>query len=61
MEEVTVEETCQGRDIATLEIVMEAAGMLTHGQVEGLEGPTVQASGPSMVAGPIQLCTAEAV
>ena len=30
------EEAHQGRDAATLEVVMEAAGPLTHGQLEGL-------------------------
>ena len=31
-----MEESCQGRDAATLEVVMNAAGPLTHGQLEGL-------------------------
>ena len=30
-EELELEEACQGRDAATLEVVMEAAGPLTHG------------------------------
>ena len=30
------EEARQGRDAATLEVVMEAAGPLTRGQLEGL-------------------------
>ena len=35
-EEEAVEKTRQGRDEATLEVVMEAARLLTHGQLEGL-------------------------
>ena len=31
-----MEEACQGRDAATLEVVMEVAGPLTCGQLEGL-------------------------
>ena len=31
-----MEEARQGRDAATLEVVMEAAGPLTRGQLEGL-------------------------
>ena len=42
-EEVEVEEARQGRDGATLELVMEAAGQLTHGQLEGLGVRTGQA------------------
>ena len=30
------EEAHQGSDVATLEVVIEAAGPLTHGQLEGL-------------------------
>ena len=40
VEEVVAEETCQGRDVATLEVVMEAAGLLMHSQLEGLGPPT---------------------
>ena len=38
-----VEEARQGRDAATLEVVMEAAGPLTHGQLEGLGARARQA------------------
>ena len=38
-----MEEAHQGRDVATLEVVMEAAGPLTHGQLEGLGAHTGQA------------------
>ena len=38
-----VEEARQARDAATLEVVMEAAGPLTHGQLEGLGVCTWQA------------------
>ena len=37
-----MEEARQGRDAATLEVVMEAAGPLTHGQLEGLGARTRQ-------------------
>ena len=33
---MVVEEARQGRDMATLEVVMEAAGPLMHSQLEGL-------------------------
>ena len=36
VEEVVVEEARQGRDMATLEMVMEAASPFTHDQLEGL-------------------------
>ena len=36
VEEEVVEEACQGRDVDTLEVVIEAAGPLTHGHLEGL-------------------------
>ena len=36
VEEEAVEEAHQGRDVATLELVIEAAGPLTYGQLEGL-------------------------
>ena len=45
-----VEEACQGKDTATLEVVMEFVGLLTRDQVEGLEGPTIQAGVPYLVA-----------
>ena len=35
-EELAVEKTLQGRDVATFEVVMEAAGLATYGQLEGL-------------------------
>ena len=37
------EEARQGRDAATLEVVMEAAGPLTRGQLEGLGARAGQA------------------
>ena len=40
VEEFTVEEAGQGRDGATLEVVMEVVGLLTHSQLEGLGAPT---------------------
>ena len=50
-EEEVVEEVHQGRDVATLEVVMEAAGPLTCGQLEGLGARAGQAhpngAGPS--------------
>ena len=55
MEEVAAGEECQGRGAATLEVVMEAAGPLTCGQLEGLEAPTTQAASPPLEAGPSQL------
>ena len=33
VEEVAMEDACQGRDVATLEVLMEAAGPLIWGQV----------------------------
>ena len=39
VEKLVVEEAHQGRDAATLEVVMEAATLLTHGQLEGLGVP----------------------
>ena len=38
-----MEEARQGRDVATLEVVREAARPLTHSQLEGLGGRTEQA------------------
>ena len=35
-EELAAENAHQGRDAATLELVMQAAGPSTHGQLEGL-------------------------
>ena len=40
---IGVEEARQGRDAATLEVVMEAAGPLTCSQLEGLGARTRQA------------------
>ena len=42
----------QGRDVATLELVMEATGQLTYSQPEGLGVPTIQAAAPPLGAGP---------
>ena len=39
-EEVAAEEAWLGQDIATLEVVREAAGLLMRGQLEGLGGPS---------------------
>ena len=33
---MAAEEACHGKDAATLEVVMEAAGILTSSQLEGL-------------------------
>ena len=49
-EEVAVEEVCQGRDVAILEVVMETAGLLTYSQLEGLGAHTRQVH--PEVAGP---------
>ena len=38
-----MEEACQGRDVATLEVVIEAGGQLAHGQLEDLGVPVIQA------------------
>ena len=50
-EEETVEGAHQGRDAATLEVVMEAPGLLTCSQLEGLGARAGQAhpkeAGPS--------------
>ena len=40
-QEVAALEAHQGRDAVTLEVVIEAAGLLTHGQLEGLGAPTI--------------------
>ena len=58
-EEVVAEDAHQGRDAATLEVVMEATGPLTHGQLEGLGAHTRQAH--PEVAGPSCLSTAVVV
>ena len=42
-----VEETWLGRDAATLEVVMEAAGPVMRCQLEGLGAPTKQVIVPS--------------
>ena len=49
-EEEAAEEAHQGRDAATLEVVMEAAGSLIHGQLEGLGARAGQAH--AKVVGP---------
>ena len=60
-EEVVVEKAHQGRDATTLEVLMEAAGLLMHGKLEGLGAQAGQAhpeaAGPSclLVAVEIQL------
>ena len=36
--------------MATLEVMIEATGLLTNGQMKSLEGPIMHAGGPSMVA-----------
>ena len=50
VEEMVVEEARQGRDMATLEMVMEAASPFIHGQLEGL-GVCARQAHPK-VAGP---------
>ena len=56
-EEVAVKEAWLGRDIATLEVVMEAAGPLMWGQLYGLRAPE-QVGAPYQVAGLSQLSAA---
>ena len=56
-----MEEAHQGRDKATLEVVMKVARPLTHSQLEGLGLPTAQAIMPPSAVGPSQLPAAEAV
>ena len=46
VEELAVEEAHQGRDAATLKVVMESAGQLICGQLEGLGAITGQAVVP---------------
>ena len=46
VEELAVEEVCQGKDVATLEVVMEAAGVLICSQLEGLGVLTRQVAAP---------------
>ena len=58
-EEEAVEEVRQGRDMATLEVVMETARLLTLGQLEGLGVCTGQVH-PN-VAGPSRSPMAVAV
>ena len=41
VEEVVAKEDYQGREISTLEVVMEVSGLLTYGQMVGLEGPAM--------------------
>ena len=47
-----VEEAWLGRDAATLEVVMEADGPLSHGQIEGLRALAEQVVAPSQAAEP---------
>ena len=56
-----MEEAYQGRNVTTLEVVMKVGGPYMHGLMEGLEGHTMPAGGPSSVAGPSQLPIAEVV
>ena len=55
------EEVQLGRDAATLEVVMEAAGLLMQGQVQCLGSHAKQVGVPSQVAGLSQLSMAVAV
>ena len=52
VEEILAEEAHQGRDVATLEVMIEVARLLTCGQVEALEVPTAQVGGPPLVVWP---------
>ena len=45
------EEAHHGRDAATLEVVIEAAGPLTFRQLEGLGLPTIQVVVPPLESG----------
>ena len=55
------EETHLGRDVTTLEVVMEAAGLLTNSQLEGLGAPAIQVVALPLVAGLSQLYAAVVV
>ena len=46
VEKLVAEEVRQGRDAAALEVVMEAAGPLRCGQLEGLWVPALQVIAP---------------
>ena len=59
MEEVVAEDARQGRDVATLQVVIEAASPLMLGQLGGLGAQTRQAH--PEVAGPSCLSTAVVV
>ena len=61
MEEVAAEEAHQGRDVTKFEVVLQAAELLIHGQLEGLGLPTTQMVGPPLAAGPSQPSMAEVV
>ena len=56
-----MDEAHQGRDMVILEMVMEAAGLLTHGQLESSGVATIQAAVPPLVADLSQPPMAEAV
>ena len=46
---MAIEKTQKEQDTTTLEAAIEAAGPLTHSQINGLEGPTAQMGAPSLV------------
>ena len=50
----------QGTNAATLEVVIEAAGLIMYSQKEGLGPHTAQVGRPPLVAGLSQLSTAVA-
>ena len=52
MEEVVAEKAHHIRDADALEVVIEAAGLLTYSQLEGLGVPTTQAVLCPLAAGP---------
>ena len=56
-----MEEAYQGSNIATLEVVIEAAGLLMHSQAEGLGPTTIQEVVPPLVARISQPPNVEAV
>ena len=45
--------------MVTMDIMVEAVGLLMHHQTEGLEGLTIQTSEPSLAARPPQLSITE--
>ena len=59
VQKLAAEEAPQGRDVATFELVMEAAGPLMHGQLEGLGVCSGQV--PPEAIGPSQPSTAVVV